>query len=332
MTKESSQPTPLTTKVPLTSDAREDFIEQLFTNELPHTGELFIPDDSFYKSGGGPRQAHHMVRSLCCWLGIKPGYIELELEALTSTPTDGSHYRVYIESQILQDEFLLGGFLAYALTCYLIEQRKQVYLPDTDQQAILLATASTIFGLSAVIMNGTSPSYGLLNRFHKQTQLLRGFPLQNYTHMMRTYMHRNRIDATSFNSFLSPWARKCLGLKKPKQQSLAVTDTKHRIRVANSKVYGIAWLLVLLVGVSGFAYFQRAKPLPKELPGAQEKSRLYAELTRLCKERLTYDSQYADLSDIQTQRALNAQALGCQSLQNQYNAAEQRLQQLSPYN
>lgn len=316
------------TKVPLTAEAREKLLEELFADELPHPGELFIPDDSFYNANTGHKQAEHMMKLLCRWLGIKPGYIGLEFEFSKNTTVDGRRYTIYIELSTLKDEFVLGGFLAHALTCYLVEQRKQIHLPDTDQHAALLASASIMFGLAIVVMNGLDPSYNLLQRLKHNISSLRGFPLSNYIQMSLSFFRRHQINQNTFHFSLAPWTEKRLGLKKFRRPSRAVHDVRHKIKVANSKLLGLGWLALLILCLGSFVIFQRIKPMSAKLKTAEQNVSLLNNLTRLCKDAVAYDRQYADTSDIQTVRALNAESLRCQSLENRYNAAEQHYQKL----
>lgn len=326
MAKTSLEIQPLITEVPLTAEAREKFINQLFMDELPHQGEVFVPDDDFYRGSTAPKKAAHMVKMLCRWLGIKPGYINLELESGGTEVPDGSHYTIYVETSVLKDEFILGAYLAHALTRYLVEERKQVHLPETDQQAALLAGASVIFGLGPVIMNGLNPAYSWASDLRPSGHLLKNFPLSSYSHMTRNFLRKYRIDQASYLHSLTPWAVRRLGLPPSRHPSHAVRDARHSRRVANSKLAGVCWVVVLVIGISGFVFVQRVRPQSAETIEASQKVLLLHELTRVCADQLAYERQYADISDIQTVRALNAEALRCKSLQNHYEAAQRRLE------
>lgn len=331
MAKQSTADQSLITEVPLTAEAREQLIIQLFADELPHTGEVFVPDDTFYVSGVTSHQvARHMVRQLCQWLGIKPGYIGLEFESGGGDRVDGSRYTIYLESAVLRDEFVLGGFLALVLTRYLLEERKQIRLPAHDQQASLLASASIVFGLGLVVSNGLRPSYKLVNRFQRsRTSLLKGFPLANYEHMTLNFLRKYQVDHISYSHSLTPWAAKRMGVHAGKRLSHAVKAAQHKNRVASWKLAGVIWIGVVAFGIGGFVVLQHTKPLPAEAAAAKQTMALYQQLARACNDRVAYDQQYSDSGDIQAIRALNAEKQRCQSLQNQYEAAKQKYQSIS---
>lgn len=326
MAKSSEIIQPYITEVPLTAEAREQLIARLFADELPHDGEVFIPDDDFYYGAAPRAKAKHMVGVLCRWLGVKPGYIGLEFESGGGEAPDGSRHTIYVETSVLADEFVLGGFLAYALTRYLIEERKQIHLPAPDQQSALLASSSIVFGLGLVIGNGISPAYSWLSYWLKRrTQLLKDFPLPNYSQMTLNFLRKYRVDQTSYLHALTPWAAKRMGLTSAKRLSHAAADARHQVRVANMKLIGVLWILLLTAGIAVFVSVQRIRPLPARLVEATQKARLLDDLTRACKDRLAYDKQYADMSDIQAIRAIGAEELRCQSLQNQSDAARRQL-------
>jgi hypothetical protein len=48
-----------------------------------------------------------------------------------------------------------------------------------------------------------------------------------------------------------------------------------------------------------------------------------------CQNTYQYHRQYADTSDIQAERSLNAEAARCQGLQNEYETAKKQYQNLS---
>jgi hypothetical protein len=308
---------------PLTAEGRLQLLETAFSQELPHPGEIFVPSDNFYLSGiSGKKQADHMLRELCRWLGIKPGYIGLEFEAGQTKPPDGKRHTIHIETTLLHDEFVLGAYLANSLTQYLVEQRKQIWLPDTDQQASLLASASVIFGLSAVVLNGYCRAYYTPRLLRSPAHvLLKGFDYNNYLLLTRNYLHKYRIEPVVYSHSLTPQIRRALGLPVPARVSHAIHDLKHRLKVRKLKILGLNWLLALVIAIAGFTLLQQAHPMSGQAREAEQKVTLLGELVKTCHESLAYSRNYVDYSDIQAMRALNAEELRCQSLQNQYDAA-----------
>ncbi len=326
MAKATELPQPFITTVPLTAEAREQFIARLFTDELPNEGNVFVPGDDFYNGETRRREAKHMVALLCRWLGIKPGYIGLEFESGGGQIPDGRRHTIYIDNTTLENEFVLGGFLAYALTRYLVEERKQIHLPEPDQQAALLASSSIVFGLGLTIMNGINPTSSWLSyRLRHTTELLKEFPVSNYAHMTLKFLQKYRIDHISYSFALTPWASKHLGLHHIKRLSRAAADAKHQSRIANIKLAGITWLVLFTISIGTFLYTHQTRPLPSGIVEASRKADLLRGLTRTCNDRLAYDKQYADTSDLQTIRALSAEQLRCQSLQNQADTAQRQV-------
>lgn len=324
------KPKSFITEVPLTTESRVKYLEELFAEDLPNEGGLFTPNDNFYIAGSPQKQARHMTNKLCAWLGVKPGYIGLEFEYIGSCLPDGSHYTIYIESTISKDEFALGGYLAYALTRYLVEERKQVNLPEIDQQNALIAHASILFGLSIVILNGFTPAITLGDRFIRRRNLIKSFPLDSYRQNTLSFINKRRISTLAFHYSLTPWAAKQLGFNKPKHPSHAVRDVRQKVILANLKLFGLVWLLILICGIGIYTQLQRASPANVQLERARKESEFLGELVRLCDNALKYDRQYSDVSDIQTLRALNAKALRCESLKNQHSAADKHYQNLTP--
>lgn len=330
----TKQDVPIISQIPLTAEAREAMLHGLFGEDLPHYGELFIPDNAFYANSSGPKQAKHMLLALCHWLGIKPGYIGLEFELDNQSVPDGQRYTIYIESGVLWDEFLLGASLAHALTRYLIEERKQVFLPSADRMA-LLATGSVVFGLELIVMNGLSPAYGWLEtlkyRLHKtpfQVGDFGRFFEANYDFLSHGFIKAHGINTALFQRTLTPWASKRLGIPNSPKPTHAVSEARHKILVNNVKFVGIAWVALLVIAVGSFALINRVHPQSAKTTAAQERANLLSRLTQECNDTLAYQRQYADLTDIQTVRNLNSVSLRCQSINNQYQAAQSSLQDL----
>ncbi len=320
------------TEAPLTAEAREALLYDIFTDHLPHLGELFLPTDGFYGNLQGPKQAQHMLGCLCRWLAVKPGYIGLEFEPSDGETPDGRRYTIRIESDALSDEFVLGATLAYALTKYLVERHKQILLPAADQ-VTMLATASNVFGLGLVISNGLSPKYKWADSWrHTQDQhaprLIGNYPETSYSYLLLAFIKKHRMSPLQFRGHLTPWTAKRLGMALPRHSSAAVTEIRHKIRVANIKMLGIAWLSIMICGISVFIIMARSKPVSAKITQAQDQVTFLATLKQQCKQSLNYDRQYADHTDIQVVRTLNAESLRCESLSNQQAAAEQTYQHL----
>ena len=323
----------LITHAPLTAEARESLLQDLFAEHMPHYGEMFIPDDSFYSTEPGQKQAKHMVAQLCRWLGIKPGYIGLTYESDPGSVPDGQRYVIFIESWVLEDEFYLGATLALALTRYLIEEKKRVRLPPSDQSA-LTAAASTEFGLGLVIMNGLSPVYGWADKWITKLispshSVMGKFPVKTYSKLVKGFIAKYRVHPATFQHVLTPWAAERLSIRASRGGSKTVNDTRHKIRYENIKLVGICWIIALVLGVGSYVLSMRVAPIAPEILQAQEELALLNSVTRDCKDALAYKRQYADSTDIQSVRNLNAENLRCKSLENQRSAAEQNYRQLT---
>ena len=320
----------LITNVPITAEAREVWLKELFKNELPHGGELFIPSDAFYANGLPRMRAKAMLRQLCDWLGIKPADIKLAFQSDANDHPDGKHYTLFVEPEVLHDEFVLGGFLAMSLTRYLVEDRKNVHLVNADQQGALLADCSISFGLGLVVINGINPTYGWLQTHlgHKNL-LLKGFPLPNYTYMLKLFLRSHQVLLRRYGPALTPWAAQRLGVRPAKRPTHAVALVRQHVRLANLKFVGIIWLFILFGGIGIFVILQRPKPVNPAITTTQNDMNRLLNLKKLCEDSLSYDRQYTESTDIQTERVFNAEAARCKSLENQYQAAGQRYNQLT---
>lgn len=246
------------TDVPLTAEARERFVENLFNGELPHQGEIFIPDDMFYY-GTSPRlQAENMIKLLGNWLGIKPGYIGLEFEVGKNRKVNTHKYNVFIEQSTMSDEFVLGAKIAYALTRYLVEERKQILPTRAEQRSALLANATIEFGLGLVILNGLKQKKNI-NRIGGGSSLdiLQGFSHTIYSQLLISFTHKYRVDLSNYLHCLTPWAADNFDVKLSKHPTHAVRDAKHQIRVSSLKLTGVTWLLVLVLGVGIYVAVQK---------------------------------------------------------------------------
>ncbi|MES2971575.1 MAG: hypothetical protein V4702_04595 [Patescibacteria group bacterium] len=317
---------PSLTNVPLTAESREKLLDSLFGDLLPHPGEIFIPDDDFYLADCSAKQrAKHMTRLLCRWLGIKPGYIGLKFESGHSDKVSAKRYTIYIEPSLQEDEFVLGAFLAYSLTQYLIEERKQIQLTNANEQAALLANGSVLFGLSLVILNERMPRHIWHGPVKGPPTILpSSFPYQAYLKLVRNYLLKYRIEPASYDYCLTPGASKDLEVSASKRPTHAVRDLRHQIRVTGLKLVGVSWIIILIFSISGFTFIQRAGSASKNTNEAHQTADFYNNLMRSCNSELVYTRQYSDQADIQTLRALNAEELECQSLKNQYEAAQQK--------
>lgn len=324
-------PTPLLQDTPLTAEGRQELLKRLFGEEIPHPGELFIPDDDFYLANVAPRKrAAHMIRKLCGWLGVKPGYVGLYFDqAGTTKEPAGKRHTIFIDARILKDEFLLGAYLANSLTQYLVEERKRILLADINQQAALLANASVLFGFSVVVLNGFCMNKKSLLRRHTYAPiLLKGYPYADYLQLSQNYFRKYQIDPLTYSHCLAPKAVKALHIPSPLRLTRAIHDLRHQVKARNMKLVGACWLLLLLLGICSFTLLQRVKPTSSVASEAQQKVLFLNELVRACREALAYDRKYADFGDIQAVRALNAQELRCQGLENQYESANQEYREL----
>ncbi|HSX46796.1 MAG TPA: hypothetical protein VLF87_02295 [Patescibacteria group bacterium] len=318
------KPKSLITDVPVAAEAREALLERLFASQLPHNGELFVPGDDFYGHQSPREQAGHMLVQLCTWLGIKPGYIALEIEN-SDRDVPASRYRIYIDQSSLINEFVLAAVLAHALCRYLLEERKQIRLPLPDQQAALLTTATVLFGLGLVISNGMVPGHAWLpnGRVKKSTltTLLPDIPTEQYTHLLKGFLRRYDIPLSVYAFALAPWTAHRLKVPLPHHTTKVVAAAKHRVLMERMKLAGVAWLLFVSLGIGSFVLFQRAKPFSPQFKAANDQVSLLAQLIQTCESQVAYDRQYTDTSDIQSQRVVQAEDNRCQSLHNQYDSA-----------
>lgn len=314
----------LITSLPLTAEAREDLLDQLFAEDMPHHGELFVPGNSFYIHGTSHTQAQHMVKNLCSWLGIKPGYIGLEYESQPSSTTQGQRHSIFLESRVVKDEFLLGAALAHALVRYLLEERKQIHLLDPSEQLSLVATGTIVFGLGIVTANGLYPGK-THSKDHRE--LLGTIPLSEYMAMLHGFLWQRAIPEHAYANSLAPWTAQSLNVPKAKKPILIVQQQYHLDRQKRYERIGLIWIILLVVGLGSFVLFQRVKPLSSEAKKLQEQIVLLQQLKRTCNNSVSYTKQYADMSDIQTIRSINAEELRCKSLENQLLSAQQTYEQ-----
>lgn len=309
----------LITTLPLTAEAREKFLAELFQDELPHMGELFVPGNSFYIHGSSHARALHMLGNLCEWLGIKPGYIGVEFESHPEADLPGHRHTIFIESSVARNEMLLGATLAHALTRYLFEERKQIRVADTYEQLSVLATATIVFGLGVVVANGLEPG----QRYTAvRGELLGDVPPREYGAMLLGFLWQRAIPEHAYINSLAPWTSKLLGVTPSKRPINAVRQLVHAQRQKKYQTIGLWWVsfIVLMIVVYLVAHMRGLhNPQAAQL---KEKVRLHEKLVSTCKSSLAYTTQYSDLSDIQTQRAVNAEELRCKSLENQLESAQ----------
>lgn len=317
------------TEIPVTAEARETLLRELFYDELPHPGELFVPTDSFYANGLPQARAQAMLRQLCAWLGIKPGYVGLVFESTAEDHPDGTRYTIYVEQAVLHDEFVLGGFLAHSLTRYLLEERKAVRLPTPDLQTALLASATIVFGLGIVVLNGVDPVYGWIQTWRRKNMLLKGFRTPTYAFMLRNFLRAHQIVSRRYAASLTPWAAARMGQSQSPKPIHAVALARQHTKLMNLKTVGLVWLTVLILGLGVFVSLQRANYGSVEQQEALQEVTRLDQIKQLCYDALVYDRRYADLSDLQAERALNADAARCRSLDNEFKAAERRYYDLS---
>ncbi len=312
-----------TSNIPLTSDAREKFVEELFQGEMPHQGELFLPNDEFYKGDNPQSQAENMIELLGKWLGIKPGYLGLEFQDVEIKKLRSRNYNIFIDQSLLSDEFALGAKIAFALTRYLVEERKQILSSQIDQQTGLLAYASVEFGLGVVITNGFKPGQFFKKMgLNYNNDILNGYSQFAYSQELVKYTRKYRIDQNNYINYLAPWAAEILGLKLSKNPSHAVRDAIHQVRISKFKFAGVIWILILIILSGVFVIAQKVKPLDKNISQAQQKILLLNDQVKECVSRLNYDKQFTDSSDILAIKTINASELKCKSLQNDQNNAE----------
>lgn len=310
----------LITTLPLTAEAREELLEKLFAQELPHYGELFVPGNSFYIHGTSHAQAVHMLKSLCHWLGIKPGYIGLEFESRPAVNTQGQRHSIFLESRVVKNELLLGATLAHALVRYSLEERKQIHLIEANEQLSLVSTGSVVFGLGIVTANALQPGLS-----HKQDHknLLGSVPVGEYVAMLHGFLWQHAVPEHAYASSLAPWAAKLLGVKKPKKPILAIKQQYHTELQKRFQRVGLAWIALLSIGIGGFMLLQRVKPLSPRAKELQEQITQLQKQREQCAVSVAYNKQYADMYDIQTERRINAEEMRCRSIQNELTSAEQ---------
>lgn len=315
---------PLITSLPLTAEAREDLLEQLFASELPHHGEIFVPGSSFYVHGTTHAQAKHMLKALCTWLGIKPGYIGIEFESMPSTAAQGQRHTIFLESNVVKDELLLGAVLAHALVRYLLEERKQVHLFDPNEQLSLVATGTVVFGLGIVILNALRPSRKYTKYRH---ELLGTLPLHEYGAMVHGFLWQRAVPQHAFMQNLTPWSAQILQVPKSKKPIPIIRQQYHFQQQKRYEIIGLVWLLFLVICIGGFVIFQRVKPDSQEIKDLKERVALLQGLKQKCSDTLNYTKLYADMTDILTVRSVNTEELRCKSLSNELLSAEQALNQ-----
>jgi hypothetical protein len=318
-----STTSPFVTELPVTASAREDLLEQTFSDELPHWGQLFVPDDAFYPTGPVSEQADHMLTALCRWLGVKPGYFAVELEG-HAADEKASRYRIFVERSAQHNEFLLAAVIAHALIRYLLEDRKQIRLPEPDQQAAFCAQASVPFGLGIVILNGLIPQFewGGHTARHIEHQLLGTLPQVQYVHLVEAFIHRYRLPVVGYRSSLTPWAARWLHIRTPRRSLHAVLAAKHHQRLERVKLAGVAWLSALVAIICAMTFAHRALPTNPQVQAAQDQVTLLHNLLQLCQDSTAYDQRYIDTSDIQALRSIQAEQNRCVSLRNQYQSAQ----------
>lgn len=315
----------LITEAPLTTDAREVLLREQFVSDFPHDGKLFVPDDLFYINGPPHKQANTMRDALCGWLGINRRHIGLVFEGDKNDVNDSSNYRIFIETSSLRNEFVLGASIAHALVRYLIEDKKHIRLNERDQQDALIATAGILFGLGIVISNGLLPRHGWLEALgiHKQVhhELLGNTQTGQYHQQLRAYIKRYRIPTIHFSAACTPWTERRLNVKTPMRTSHAVRVAKHNIHITRLKLVGSTFLALMVVMLAGIIGMQRALPLDSQTQAAQERATFLKTLTQACRDKLAYEKQYTDTSDLLSQRTIDAQENRCTSLNNQYRSA-----------
>lgn len=316
----------LITEAPLTADAREVLLREQFKDDFPHDGKLLVPDDTFYINGVSTKQASVMLNKLCTWLGIEKKQIGLIFEGESHDANDSSHYRIFVETAALRNEFVLGASLAHALVRYIVEDRKHIRLHAHDQQDALIATASILFGLGIVVSNGLLPRYSWLEAagIHKQVhhELLGHVQPGQYHQQLRAYLKRYRIPEVHYAASCTPWTAHRLGIKPPKKTSLAVHAAKHQVHITRLKVVGTVWLCVMVVGLSAIVVFHRALPVDQRVQAAQDHVNFLKKLSDDCHDKVAYDKQYTDISDVLSQQTIDAEESRCTSFDHQYNNAQ----------
>ncbi len=324
MAKESSEL--FITEAPLTADAREALLREQFQDDFPHDGKLLVPDDRFYVGSTPTKQAEAMRDQLCAWLGINKKLIGLVFEGDAHDANDSSHYRIFVETTALHNEFILGASLAHALVRYIIEDRKHIRLQARDQQDALITTASILFGLGIIISNGLLPRYTWLEAagIHKQVhhELLGHVQPSQYHQQLRAYLKRYRIPEVHYGASCTPWTAHRLGIKPPKKATHAIHVAKHQTHITRLKVIGTAWLGLMVIGLSGVVIFHRALPVDQRVQVAQDHVNFLKKLSDECHDKVAYDKQYTDITDVLSQQTINAEEARCTSFDHQYKNAQ----------
>jgi hypothetical protein len=327
-----SNKTSLITDIPVTASARQRYLEELLGSDVPHWGELFVPDENFYIGGTISDRANHMLRRLCEWLGVKPGYFAVELEGGEDYTDKASRYRIYVESAAQTSEFVMAAVLAHALTRYWLEDRKLVHLPEQDQQAALRATASIELGLGIVICNGLIPHLAWPGRRKHsealQRQILGDIPRGQYIQLFKSFLRYYRIPAVAYQKGLAPWTARWLRVPLPNRPIHAVKAARHHRWIMRAKLAGAAWAAATLVLLGMYIWAHRAMPRKPEVQAAQEQVQLLHNLVQLCKDTAAYDRRYTDATDVLTAQNLNAEQNRCVSLENRYLNAQAAYEQV----
>ena len=312
-------PTALVTSMPLTAEARESWLHDMFSELLPHYGELLVPRDSFYDGPSSHKRAQHVLKNLCAWLGIKPGYVGLIFE---SDPEEdsGGRYNIYLESAVVRDDFLLGATLAMALTRYLLEEKKQIHLP-ADEQRLLIGTASILFGLGLVIANG-------LHHEDHDAQLLGSLSASQYAAMLHGFFRQRRIAMRMYQAYLPPWTAQLLDVPKPARLGRIAAEAYHRQRHGRYQTIGVIWIIILVLGLGGYVLFQRAQSESPETRQKHEQLELLQYVHNECVKTYEYNRRFVDTSDLQAERNMNAEAARCQSIGNELKNAQFEYQKL----
>lgn len=324
MAKNSSHP--LITDAPITAEAREALLRQQFMTDFPHDGKLLIPGDQFYVSNTPIKQANSMRDQLCDWLDIPRKQIGLVFEGVSREVNDSTHYRIFIEEDVLHDEFRLGASLAHALVRYLLEDRKHIRLVNHEQQAALISTASILFGLGIVISNGLVPRYPWLEAagIHKRVRndLLGDVQPEQFHQQLRSYLKRYRVPVDSYAASCTPWSAHRIGVQTPKRTSHAVYAAKHMVRLTRLKVIGTVWAIFAVFIFGSIIIGYRVAPVDRQQQSAQDQVNLLKQLSQLCHDSVSYDAQYTNTNDLYSTQTINAEKARCVSLDNQYNAAQ----------
>lgn len=323
MAKKPTSPNHLITSLPLTAEAREQLLTELFADKLPHIGELFVPGNGFYVNGNPEQQAKHMVQDLCEWLGVKPGYIGLEFESeVKQQPTKIHIHTIYVDIETANNELLLGAMLAHALVRYVIEEKMQIFLKNTDDQHSLLATGTIVFGLGVVTANGLIPSKKYSDKIK---EILGPLPKSEYGAMLYGYIWQHNIPEQNYENCLAPWTATMIGISKSKNPTQLVKRQYLNDLHMRYQTIGISWVVIVGVIVGGFLVLNRVSPPNKQVMSLQQQMRQLQFDKQSCEDQVAYDRLYTDTTDLQAQRAINAQKQRCTSLDNQLKNIDQQL-------